>query len=305
VAAGVETHRHATANGNRWLRLVLDDARSEGVPERFARAALWLPFAGLVLTMATYAWHPLFYFLLRDDKVYEWTQFALIVTVVALAATAARYRLSQRWWLAAAFLAVVTLGAFLLAGEEISWGQRVFGWTSESLEAVNRQGETNLHNISAEGIELESVFRAVMWTIGVFGVVAPFVVRRGPARTRAGELLRVITPPAFLAPCFLMIVGYRAMRFLLPDLTDATPIKKMQEFSELSLYAALAVMVGLLFLHARADRGRRVPDVRAGDSRPITRADLRPVVPLVVVVLVVTVVFAVMAAGSGISPSDV
>ena len=102
-----------------------------------------------------------------------------------------------------------------------------------------------------------------------------------------------------------MIAGYRAMRFLLPDATDLTPVKKMQEFAELSLYAALAVMVGLLFLHARADRGRRVPDVTAGDGRPITRADLRPVVPLVVLVAVLTVVFAVMAAMSGISPSEV
>jgi len=40
---------------------------------------------------------------------------------------------------------------FLIAGEEISWGQRIFGiGTPEALAEINVQGEANLHNI--EGI---------------------------------------------------------------------------------------------------------------------------------------------------------
>lgn len=35
------------------------------------------------------------------------------------------------------------------AGEEISWGQRIFNWqTPEALAAINDQNETNLHNIN-------------------------------------------------------------------------------------------------------------------------------------------------------------
>lgn len=38
---------------------------------------------------------------------------------------------------------------FFAAGEEISWGQRVFGWaTPEQLAELNRQGETNFHNLA-------------------------------------------------------------------------------------------------------------------------------------------------------------
>ena len=39
---------------------------------------------------------------------------------------------------------------FLFAfGEEISWGQRIFGWsTPEDYAKINQQGETNLHNLS-------------------------------------------------------------------------------------------------------------------------------------------------------------
>lgn len=270
------------------LALVLADARSEGVPERFARRALWLPVAALVVTVATYAYPPLFYLLLRDDRVYEWAQFALVLFSAVVALGAARLRLRQRWWPAAAFLVVVGLGALLLAGEEVSWGQRAFGWTGTALEEVNRQGETNLHNIAAEGLDVEEVFRLAMAAIGLFGLVAPFVVRRpGPRR----ELLRVLTPPAFLAPCFLMIVGYRTLRFLFEGPTDVTPVEKLQEFAELSLHAALATMVVLLFVHARRSAPRQ-----AADGAPVTRADLRPLFPVAAGVLLLTVVLAVLTA---------
>lgn len=37
---------------------------------------------------------------------------------------------------------------FFAAGEEISWGQRIFGWeTGETFQEINKQGETNLHNL--------------------------------------------------------------------------------------------------------------------------------------------------------------
>ncbi|MFN8476230.1 MAG: hypothetical protein U0074_00170 [Kouleothrix sp.] len=39
------------------------------------------------------------------------------------------------------------MAAFLIAGEEISWGQRLFGWQPSDLAAINHQGETTVHNI--------------------------------------------------------------------------------------------------------------------------------------------------------------
>lgn len=40
------------------------------------------------------------------------------------------------------------IGCFYIAGEEHSWGQHLFGWqTPEGWSAINRQDETNLHNI--------------------------------------------------------------------------------------------------------------------------------------------------------------
>ncbi len=49
-----------------------------------------------------------------------------------------------------AWIGLVTLGCIYFAGEELSWGQWLFGWqTPELLRGVNDQNETNIHNISS------------------------------------------------------------------------------------------------------------------------------------------------------------
>ena len=46
------------------------------------------------------------------------------------------------------FLLALALLFFICAGEEISWGQRLFGWeTPASMKELNAQQETNIHNL--------------------------------------------------------------------------------------------------------------------------------------------------------------
>jgi hypothetical protein len=46
------------------------------------------------------------------------------------------------------WLLLLTLLMLLCFGEEISWGQRIFGWsTPPAFKALNAQGETNIHNL--------------------------------------------------------------------------------------------------------------------------------------------------------------
>lgn len=48
------------------------------------------------------------------------------------------------------WIAIVTAGAFYMAGEEVSWGQWFFLWdTPDAFLAINDQHETNLHNTSS------------------------------------------------------------------------------------------------------------------------------------------------------------
>ena len=47
-------------------------------------------------------------------------------------------------------VALIAIACLYIAGEEASWGQHYLGWaTPEGWQAVNDQGETNLHNISS------------------------------------------------------------------------------------------------------------------------------------------------------------
>ncbi len=74
------------------------------------------------------------------------------VLLVAIAAGGAALRYRGRFpgaWLNL-WVPLVTLACFYFAGEELSWGQHLFGWaTPEYWNTINDQGETNLHNISS------------------------------------------------------------------------------------------------------------------------------------------------------------
>ncbi len=60
-----------------------------------------------------------------------------------------RHEIFPRNWIIM-WLMLVTLACVYFAGEEISWGQQIFGWqTPEFVKDINDQQETNIHNISS------------------------------------------------------------------------------------------------------------------------------------------------------------
>ena len=69
---------------------------------------------------------------------------AIVATVLFLISNRTRHQLLNVW------MGIFLLGAIYYAGEEISWGQHLFGWgTPEQWTEVNDQHETNLHNTHA------------------------------------------------------------------------------------------------------------------------------------------------------------
>ena len=74
------------------------------------------------------------------------------------------------------FLVFYALGCIYFAGEEASWGQHWFGWsTNEFFQAINDQQETNFHNTSKW---LDRMPKAVVsLAIFVGGVVLPIYFR--------------------------------------------------------------------------------------------------------------------------------
>ena len=223
-----------------WDR-VREEAEGEWrTPARIAALALAVPLVGAVLLGASRVSLPVFQFFTREDGVLEWLQFAAYITasVVALVVAWTLLR-SDRRGFAAAYLAVA-LGAFVVAGEEISWGQRVFGVeTPESLEELNRQGEIGVHNIFG----VETIFNLGLLAAGFYGSLCAWAIR---TRERPGSsALTLLVPPLFLTTCFLLVFLHRLVRFTVPDVTDITAFVKFGEWPELCFAVGVASFCAL------------------------------------------------------------
>jgi hypothetical protein len=95
---------------------------------------------------------------------------------------------------------LMAIAVFVVAGEEVSWGQRLIGLiTPAALEAINEQGETNIHNIG--------FVQAEFWTaellVGLYCVIVPLAVaaRRFVVPWRPSFAL---VPPLFLVTWFAL-----------------------------------------------------------------------------------------------------
>lgn len=98
------------------------------------------------------------YWFAAEDGPVEWATFAFLVLGFVLLARKA-HRLKARRGIGAALL--TGLYAFLFffaAGEEISWGQRVFGWEAgEFFTERSERAETNIHNMKIGEYNLNKV----------------------------------------------------------------------------------------------------------------------------------------------------
>jgi len=73
------------------------------------------------------------------------------------------------------YIALLTLGCFYFAGEELSWGQHFIGWgTPEILKVINDQSETNIHNIIPFFDQVPRTALVILTAVG--GVLTPLFV---------------------------------------------------------------------------------------------------------------------------------
>ena len=129
-----------------WLSRTWPEARDWP-----AARPLWLGVAWLALCVSytgfEHGWFDFPDFVYAEDGLFETATAVVLLICAVLLASALRpsWRLDRRLGLAVGFLSLV---CFLLLMEEISWGQRIFGFeTPEEIEKINAQQETNLHNM--------------------------------------------------------------------------------------------------------------------------------------------------------------
>jgi len=104
--------------------------------------------------------------LMREDELLQNLQAVLLFAAAFMfAGSAFRAGKADVGKLETAALALLALVAFFVAGEEVSWGQRIFGFqTPESLKAINTQQEFTVHNLA--GLQ-----RVRHWALIAFGLI--------------------------------------------------------------------------------------------------------------------------------------
>jgi len=89
---------------------------------------------------------PWFYYFKKEDGILETLQCIqyLVSSVIGLFIY---FRIKKKKSLNAFIWLILSVLCFLLAGEEISWGERLTGISLNSIADLSIQGETNLHNL--------------------------------------------------------------------------------------------------------------------------------------------------------------
>jgi hypothetical protein len=157
----------------------------------------------------------------------------------------------------ACLYALLALGLCFLVGEELSWGQRIFGWTTpESLEAINKQGETTLHNLDGLGY----AFKWAQLLVGAYGAILPMLLPwwiDGPAAwARARVFLSFVVPHFTLIPCFAFMLVWKLYRNLFEEPPGYYFV--ISEYNEIvELVLALGFLLFMTFQWRRLRAGRR------------------------------------------------
>jgi len=198
-----------------------------------------------------------------EDRAYEWIGFAGFLGAGVFSLLTLQHRSKMPGKVALLFLG---FGVFYIvcAGEEISWGQRVFGWeTPESFADANEQGETNLHNLEHLPVHPKDL---VSWFIKLFGIGLPviffFVFKK------RDHLWRRCVAPLSLVPVFAFVEIFNKLEKPFEPLAlkifdqAAKRLVHRQHEEIMEMYWGLCVLfaaVGIYLFWRRRDPGETFP----------------------------------------------
>ena len=89
---------------------------------------------------------PWFYFLKKEDGILESLQFFQYF-ISSLLGFFIFYKIKKKKSLNSIIWLVLSSACFFIAAEEISWAERLTGFSLDAITKVSLQGETNLHNL--------------------------------------------------------------------------------------------------------------------------------------------------------------
>lgn len=193
-----------------------------------------------------------------EDRSYEWIGFAGFSGAGAFSLLTLFYRKKMPGNKVALYFLGLGFFYIVCAGEEVSWGQRVFGWeTPESFAEANEQGETNLHNLEKLPLHPKDI---VSWFMKLFGIGFPVIfyfVFKG-----RDHVLRRCVAPLSVVPLFVFVEIFNKLEKPIEPLIRekfgraAQLLVRRQHEEILEMYWGLCVLfaaIGIFLLWRRRD----------------------------------------------------
>ena len=236
-ASGPRAIEYGFKPGSRpWRRLV---------PTPFIVGALILVAAFLAFSVMLAQVNPAAFadeFTVEDGFV-EWMSSLTLLATFCFSV----YRLVTAWHLfghrGRFILALVALVCLFGAGEEISWGQRVFDIeTPQSLMERNAQQEMNLHNLTFEWNGKEVKINRLVFGRGLALALLTYLFVLGPLYRRKPRVRRIIDAWAIPMPTVYQTVAYLVVVAVVELLVDSSKRGEMTEFG-----GAIVFMLNVVF----------------------------------------------------------
>lgn len=161
-----------------------------------------------------------------EDGLVEWLTVTWLLACSALCLVRAVKLRKRRPKFFIGMLVFFSLVFFFGAGEEVSWGQRIFDVTpSEFFQANNAQGETNLHNLVVGETKINKLIFGLTLgiLIAIYCLVLPTLTRKVPAVKRLVDKFAIPIARGHHVIAYLLI-------FLLVELNPSPKRGELLEF---------------------------------------------------------------------------
>jgi hypothetical protein len=205
--------------------------------------------------------NPLYLRFVAEDSPVEYMTFLIFLSTAIIAGFVSHRALMSGIYIGSAFQCCILLFCLLVAFEEISYGQRIFGFeTPAYLEEMNTQKEFNLHNIS--GVEMISWYLSysAILTFGLFGWVGRPAVNYLSLNTlQSAYTADLLFPPWYVTSYFAPVAITWAQDTFTFVEDETLIIWQDQEPAELSMSFGFLIFVLAALRASRGDSpiGRR------------------------------------------------
>lgn len=178
----------------------------------------------------------------KEDKLVENMQVIILALGTFWAIKIVKKLYKQKDKINAGIFASIAVALFFIAGDEISWGQRIFHLaTPSSLSAINTQQEITVHNLNFIGGYVGLSYILIGF-IGTYAWIVKYFIPR----------LKKIPFDYYIPPWFCCIFYFTGFTYNFYAVTNyTTVIRVWSESAELMLYSGISFTILTTLLHLK------------------------------------------------------